>query len=359
MKLLPLIMLFGLLITGGALHRESGLLFQVVSSHPHELNEISSYTKTVHRDGRLWVVELNPEAPSNILKHLRPLSGHERSYLYEGEWIQNVSFSRKSTIKKLISHVDKKAIKKDVELLSAYRTRLSGSAENRLALIGVRARFQSMGYIIRDFCYQEGDCSFTADKNGSTSSTSVLMVMGHIDSVGEDFAGADDNGSGIAVLLEMARILKDHPNKNTIRFFVSNGEEEGFLGSTHYVKLLASENKLNELALVINMDMVGYNSDGIVDLETDPEFEELAQWYGNLASGYTKLKTRITLGAWGSDHVPFLQHRVPAIMTMENWETKSPCYHKACDLPDTLNYDYAAEIAKLNTSAILIKDHEL
>ena len=183
--------------------------------------------------------------------------------------------------------------------------------------------------------------------------------MGHIDSVGKAFAGADDNASGTAVALEIARVLKDYDNRKTIRFFITNGEELGLLGAQHYVRKLSGENRLSELELVINMDMVGYNkSNNIVELETAPEYETLAKWFAELGSRYTTLKSKITLGAWGSDHVPFLNKGVPALLTIENWDTKTPCYHQACDRPETLNYDYASEIGKLNAAAVLTKDQQ-
>ena len=106
------------------------------------------------------------------------------------------------------------------------------------------------------------------------------------------------------------------------------------------------------------MDMVGYNSNGIVELETDAPWNALAQWFVQLTEKYTTLKTKITLGAWGSDHVPFLQKNVPTLLTIEYWDTKTPCYHQGCDKPDTVNYTYMTEITKLNTAAVLSKDAE-
>lgn len=356
--LFPVLLTLGLFLNISSARRGNDL-FQVISSHPHDVEELSPYINTVYQNGRLWVVQLKDNAPSDILSHLKPLSGHEKSYLHEGKWISNSGLKKKNdVIKLLVNQVDKEAIHKDVEMLASYKTRSAGSADNQHAVKTVGLRFQDMGYEVSEICYRQGVCSVIAEKKGITDSGKVIMVMGHIDSVGASFAGADDNASGTAVILEMARVLKDVKNKKTIRFFVTNGEELGLIGATHYAKFLADANRIKELALVINMDMVGYNSNGIVELETEPEHEELAKWFAGLASKYTKLKTKITLGAWGSDHVPFLKRGVPSLLTIENWDTKTPCYHMECDKPDTLNYDYAAEIAKLNVSAVLNKDIE-
>ena len=77
-----------------------------------------------------------------------------------------------------------------------------------------------------------------------------------------------------------------------------------------------------------------------------------------LVSTYTTLTSKITIGAWGSDHVPFLEKKISSILTIEDWSTKTPCYHQACDKPSTLNFDYAFEISKLNTAAMMLKDQE-
>lgn len=357
-----LIVLLGLILSSAQSTRGNDL-FQVVSSHPHDLEEIQDHIETVYQNGRLWVVQVKPDAPANVLEHLRPLSGREKSYHYEGR--PEVA-SKKSSLSKfetttnidlIVSQVNPQAIEKDVIELASYQTRRAGTVENQQATQKVGKRFQDLGFKVQEICYDAKACSLIAEKKGSSSKEEVLMVIGHIDSVGKSFAGADDNASGVAVMLEMAKNLKNYSNKKTIRFFVSNGEELGLLGATQYAQLLEKENKLSQISLTINMDMVGYNSNGIVELETDAKFEPLAKWFADLAAQYTTLKTKITIGAWGSDHVPFLRRNVPTILTIEDWDTKTPCYHQACDKPDTLNYEYAGEIAKLNLSAILTRDN--
>jgi hypothetical protein len=288
--------------------------------------------------------------------HLRPVSGHEKSYFYHEELDSKQGFIKFQPIKRILELVDKQAIKRDVEKLSSFRTRYSGTSENQEAVLFVSSRLNELGYEVQSDCFSSGVCNIVADKKGFLESDDVIIVMAHVDSVMATFAGADDNASGTAVLMEMARLISSYPNKHTVRFLVTNGEEKGLLGSKHYVSKLLEQNKIKNVSLVINMDMVGYNFDQIVELETNSEFESMARWYADLAGSYTKLKTKITLGAWGSDHVPFLNHGVPSILTIENWETRTPCYHLKCDKPDTLNYDYAAEIGRLNLAAVLSKD---
>jgi hypothetical protein len=356
--------LFALIMIGVFLNVSSTFkaddLFQVISSHPHDVEELAPYIETVHQEGRLWIVQLKADLPLELMAHLAPLKGGETSYIRDEESIFfNVSRQGKDPAKALVSKINVAAIKSDVEdLANNYVTRFAGTAENKRAFKSVSERFKKLGYTISEVCHTPDICGLVADKKGSTKPNQVIMVVGHLDSVGESFAGADDNASGVAVMLEMARVLKDIPNRKTIRFFVTNDEEQNMKGSTFYTKKLEAKKELKNLELVINMDMVAYNANGVVEVETEPEHEELAKWFADLAFRYTKLKTKITLGAWGSDHVPFLNRGVPSVMTVENWDTKTPCYHLECDKPDTLNYEYAGEIAKLNTSAVYTKDQE-
>ncbi len=325
-------------------------LYQVTTSHPHELHKLAPHIETVSQNGRLWIVRLRDNAPMTVHNYLRPTNGTEKSYFPS---LEKSTFEASDDVLKYTTQVSSDFIRADVEFLSSYESRAAGSTGNQDAVTKLEGRLTSLGYAVKRICYIASACSLIADK--TVPGTQVILVEGHIDSVGKKFAGADDNGSGTAVIMEMARILRNYPAKKTIRFFITNGEEGGLRGATHYVNQLTSENRLKEFDLVINMDMVGYNSNGIVELETNPEWETLANWFAELAHKYTTLKSKITLNAWGSDHVPFLNKKIPSLLTIEDWSTKTPCYHQACDKPDTLNYDYAAEIAKLNIAAVISK----
>lgn len=350
-KPLFLTLLLGLVLNVSSAQRDA--FYQVISSHPHDVKEFSPFIETAYKNGRLWVVKVKANAPAHIMKHLEVLQGGEKSYIYQSARGMNLNI--RDSISSFTEEVSKENIRQDVVELSSYKNRRAGSVENQQAVKNAMTILTGYGYEVKEICYSAGACSVIADKKGSVSDE-VLLVMGHIDSVGASYAGADDNASGTAVLLEMARVLKDYNSRKNIRFFITNGEELGLVGATHYVKQLVSENTISKISLAINMDMVGYNKNGLVELETEPEHENLAKSFADLAARYTKLKTKITLGAWGSDHVPFLKRNVPAILTIENWDTKTPCYHQECDKPETLNYEYAAEIGKLNVAAVLQKD---
>ncbi|WP_408096286.1 M28 family metallopeptidase [Peredibacter sp. HCB2-198] len=351
------LLIFGLLLGLGAGPKEN--LYQVISIHPHDLDELRPHIETIEQSGRLWVVRVKENAPSEVMEHLRPLTGGERSYSFVGKLITNKVFRSKPVdYQGMLKKLSLENIKNEVYWLSNFETRYAGSDENQLATNGVAQKLEALGFTVKKICYHPEACSLVAEKAGTILNRDVIMVMAHIDSVGEYYAGADDNASGVSVILEMARVLKDYSNNKTIRFFISNGEELGLIGSTHYAGQLERGNQLKNISLLINMDMVGYNTTGVLELETDPDFGDHAEWLAGVAAKYTKLKTKISLGAYGSDHVPFLQRGVPAVQTIEDWENKNPCYHMECDRPDALNYEYATEVARLNLAAVLLKDNE-
>jgi len=338
--------------------KQSPKTYQVISSHPEDVERIFKLTKTEYQNGRLWIVSLRDGvSEKDVSEFLRPTTGEEKSYEYlslvKNKIIQNEVIAQK------LSELNQEKLKVDVEMLAAFRTRAVGSAENQAALASLSKRLEDYGYQVKQECYRAGACSIIARKAGQTNTNKTLLLMAHMDSVGHDFAGADDNASGTAVLLEIARVYAEYQNNKNIEFFITNGEEVGLLGAKDYVKKVVASNRKSEFELVINMDMVGYNSNGVVELETNRSLESLAQWFAELTKTYTTLKSKITLNAWGSDHVPFLDSGIPALLTIEDWGTKTPCYHKQCDKPETINFQYMLQIAKLNTSALMTRDQAL
>src|ERR687896_1117249 len=96
-----------------------------------------------------------------------------------------------------------------------------------------------------------------------TSNDHYILILAHYDSRMQDInqtnaraPGADDNASGVAAVLELARILSRLDLGNDIQFFLFAGEEQGQWGSMDYVNYLQSNN--TKLDFVMNLDMIGY-----------------------------------------------------------------------------------------------------
>lgn len=328
--------------------------YQVISQDPHHVALFRPYIQTIKQNGRQWLVKLAPQMPLQMLKYFH-LVDLKNLQLDPNLKIKPLGLARKHIVQ-FLDQIEPEKIKQQVIKFSTFNSRAAGSEGNLVAAKLIQDQFKQMGYDVSQTCYAASRCSIIAEKIGKILPKEIILVMAHFDSVGHPFAGSDDNGSGTAVLLEMAEVLKSYDNHKTIRFFATNGEELGLLGAKYYARQLQSSGEISQISLAINMDMVGYNSNGIVELETNKPFEKLALRFVELAQKYTTLKTKITLGAWGSDHVPFLDNNVATILTIEDWSTKTPCYHKACDKPETVNYQYAAEIGKLNIAAVMEQD---
>jgi Zn-dependent M28 family amino/carboxypeptidase len=195
-------------------------------------------------------------------------------------------------------------------------------------------------------------------------SSNVVVVGAHNDSV-IDGPGINDDGSGTATLLEMAKqIRKLGPKvRNTVRFAFWGAEEEGLLGSQHYVDSL-SQAERDKIALNLNFDMLaspnyvnfvydGDNSDGQNNVEAPAGSGAIEKAFNDYFAK-RKLATDPTPFNGRSDYNAFITVGIPAgglftgaegIKTPEQAATYGgtagvaydPCYHAACDRYDNVN----------------------
>lgn len=258
-------------------------------------------------------------------------------------------------IKKFVKQVSAEKLMQLTAQITHFGDRSAGSNDNVAATRFIKNYFESAaGLKAEERCFLSKGaqiCNVLARKPGRTSD--VILVLAHLDTVGFLNAGADDNASGAAGLLLMAEYLKNVSLEKTVWFLATNGEEDGLLGSEQFKSELLKSGEMKLIKHAINMDMISWNSDGIVDIETNKEFGDFAQWMAQNAQFYTTLTPHLAMPAWGSDHVPFIKAGIPTVLTIEHWDTKTPCYHKSCDTMDDLNMKYAAEIIKLNLAAVL------
>lgn len=151
----------------------------------------------------------------------------------------------------------------------------------------------------------------------------VIVIGGHIDSADPDIPGANDDGSGSAAVIELARVLKQRNNQSTIVFALFGGEEQGLRGSRYFVKHF---DRMEQVALMLQIDMTN-GSEWLLPLvnakDADtPEWLVRASFEEFANLGYTGLAfpthfyTILEMapgGGIGSDHEPFLEKGIPAI----------------------------------------------
>lgn len=168
-------------------------------------------------------------------------------------------------------------------------------------------------------------------KNSSIDTTKNLIISAHYDSA-EDSVGANDNGSGVAAVLELARILKDTEIPYNIKFILFSGEEKYMLGSRWYVGKL-TEDERKQIIGVINIDTIAEKSDlGYMAMiegnkrpdnaEYDDEgLKKLAELNKNSMSELFTPSDRFFLTmATNSDHYPFALVNIPAVSIVQDWQ---------------------------------------
>ncbi|MFN3875935.1 MAG: M28 family peptidase, partial [Flavobacteriales bacterium] len=161
--------------------------------------------------------------------------------------------------------------------------------------------------------------------------------------------GADDNASGVAVMLQLARDLraKDEARGNDYLFIAFSGEEKGLFGSSYWTKHPTLP--IEELNYMINLDMVGrLDSTGAIAINgvgTSPAWEEA----GRVRAGDLKVKTTAS-GIGPSDHTSFYLQGIPAIHFFTGTHAD---YHKPTDDEDKINYPGMLRVARFIEALIL------
>ena len=235
-----------------------------------------------------------------------------------------------------------------------------------------------LGHRVQD--HEEGEekpfNNIVVDLPGTTAKDQVLVLSAHMDAV-PIAPGADDDGSGVAVLLEAARLLKDHPTQRSIRLILFNLEENGMVGSRVYTARLkadmdAGKTGGEKIVGMIAMDMLGYYSDkeGSQKMPAIPALPGMANFKPPTVGDFIGMAGILRFRPFSqaldkamhkaeptvktvvldflpiappdllrSDHAPFLGIGVPAVILADTANFRNPNYHRATDTIDTLDMD--------------------
>ena len=235
-----------------------------------------------------------------------------------------------------------------------------------------------------------------AIQRGTVRPNEVVIVQGHIDSRNSDALdavgdapGANDDGSGTALVLEAARVLSGHKFAGTIVYAVLSGEEQGLYGG----KLLADYAKAQgwTVKAVLNNDIVGNSrgSDGVTDDmhvrvfsegprddaserardalrsiggENDSPSRNLSRWLAGLDDPALEVRQvwRADRMARGGDHLPFQALGYPAVrftVAVENYERQHQNVRTEGGRPfgdtiEAMDFPYLAKVTRLNVKAL-------
>lgn len=187
----------------------------------------------------------------------------------------------------------------------------------------------------------------------------IYIICGHYDAISERPSeaapGAEDNATGAAGVLELARVFSAARKNASLVFVAFSGEEQGLVGSKAFVRSLDSSTR-SRIKGVLNMDMIGYSKDDSEDvlLESSSRFKSLVDHFAAAASLIDGLNYFITYNPYGSDHMPFIDAGIPAILTIDNDWGDYPSYHRTSDTIDKVSRDMGAAILRMNAGALAV-----
>jgi Zn-dependent M28 family amino/carboxypeptidase len=212
-------------------------------------------------------------------------------------------------------------------------------------------------------------------KTGTSRANEIVLLGAHYDTVATT-PGADDNASAVAVLLEVARLLKDHQGKRTARYVAFACEEPPYfnldsMGSQHHAR--ESRKRGDKIVGMLCLEMVGYFSDEPGSQQIPQAIPRAVRWFfpkrgnflsavGNLASWKLAYRFRVgfkratRLGLFSiclpeavgeirlSDNSSFWDQGYPALMLTDTSFLRNPHYHQPTDTPETLDYARMTEV---------------
>lgn len=232
-----------------------------------------------------------------------------------------------------------------------------------------------MGYEVRSQRWMENGKevrNLEATVAGRESPSEIVLIGAHYDSAQESPA-ANDNGTGVAALLELARYFKDKPQERTVRFALFANEEPPFfggprMGSWHYAR--KARERGDDIHIMISLETIGYYRDepgtqhypvplrGVPDRAdfvaflTRWEDATLVQDTAKTFSESTRFPTASAAmpgwvsGVWFSDHWCFWKFRYPAIMVTDTAFQRYPYYHTPNDTIDKIDFPRYTRVAR-------------
>ncbi len=258
-------------------------------------------------------------------------------------------------IDSLVSLVSADSIESYVKNLEAFQTRYSLTDSVISARDWIISKFNSFGMevSIDSFLHNTGNVPYgdygynvVADYVG-TSAPDVYIVLGaHYDCISNNpfvhAPGADDNASGTAFCIEIARVLQQFETPKTIRFVCFEFEEQGLIGSYRYVDSHVDQN----IEVMINADMIGSNlsTNSTVKIYNTLASKPYAEFISTQIGRHSELIGNTNVGNSGrSDHAPFQRYWPAVFIHEQNFSTH---YHSVSDSASYLDFNYMKDIIR-------------
>lgn len=242
----------------------------------------------------------------------------------------------------------------------------TGSQANNNTLTWIKNKYISYGYsasqiVESPFTYGSATSkNLIITKTGTLYPDKYVIICGHYDTI--NGPGVNDNGSGTSIILEAARILKDVPTEYSIKFIHFSGEEQGLIGSSHYVNNVVYQGGIRKLdiKLVFNLDQVGGvkgNNNNTVYCDEDQggvssnnaASAAVTQQLRNCTALYSPLQTAVD-PAEATDYIPF--ERKGEVITGFFERIRSSYPHTSKDTFTNVDPVYVYNIGKAAVGAL-------
>jgi len=269
--------------------------------------------------------------------------------------------------------VDPQQLRRTLQVIIGERSPFSGQRHLAAVESFIEKELASYGLSVESdyFPYKGKNFRNIIGRLGVRRAAPLTILAAHFDSV-EGTPGADDNASGVAVLLEAARFLSRARLRSQLLFCAFNLEELNMVGSTYFAKKLKTAGA--KVEAMISVEMVGYTDSrpGSQKYPTGlswfyPDRGDfigvIGNWNSNaLLRRFARQMRQVpglpveTLSVPGngglvpavrlSDHSPFWDAGYPALMVTDTSFYRTPHYHGPTDTLDTLNLDFMTKVCE-------------
>ncbi len=238
----------------------------------------------------------------------------------------------------------------------------------------IEACWRDQGYVVTPYPYRVNGmtcANLEISRPGSDRPGEIIVVGAHYDTVGET-PGANDNGSGVAALVELSRLFADRSVRRTLRFVAFVNEEPPFfetpqMGSRVYAREARARG--DDIHAMLSLETIGFYD----DTPGSQHYPAFFRWFypdrGNFIAFVSNLRSRSLMrrcvktfrgsspvpvecaalppavpGIGWSDHASFWYEGYPAVMVTDTAPYRYPHYHLPDDRPAHLDYETLAEV---------------
>jgi hypothetical protein len=279
---------------------------------------------------------------------------------------------------KLNGEINSDSIRSYVTWLQGSGTRFALADNHRDIALRIKRKFIGMGYTTcsldsfiihktyKNVNYRQWQYNVTATLSGSVYPDSVCIIGGHYDNIlstGDPFSsgsGANDNASGVAAALEIARVMKKNRFSPacTILFVAFGSEEPGLFGS--YALSDSLKQYSGKVKLMLNNDMIAYQpsqlkAEWVVNIADYDNSHNLRADAELLCTKYTALRfANVNTYNKQTDSYPFFLNGFKALYFAS--VNIDPYYHTLNDVAGNCNFEYSSEIVKLCCAILVDKN---